>query len=64
MLNFIIGFLVCWAFIGIFALVGEAKEWYEKDLFWCLLALPIVLPVLLFAGIGKFFKCVIELFGL
>lgn len=67
MLNFLIGFLVCWLLVSIFAVIGEAKDWYMKDFFWWVLAFPIVLPVYLITRIIRlivvFIKKVKRCFG-
>lgn len=54
MLEFIVGFTLCWIALSVFAIVGEYREWYNHDSFWVVMAFPILFPFFIFGVVKRF----------
>ena len=46
MINFIIGFLVCWVILGIFEMASEHFDWYYKIWYSWVVAFPVLIVVI------------------
>lgn len=55
MYEFFLGTMAAWFVIGLIILLGSYYNLFESDAFIILIALPAVIPIVIFSVIGRFF---------